>query len=170
MVMLSELLDNKKLKILNLVAGQAGISRIVSGAIMLDNPEMVNWMREGEMLLTTGFLLKDNPMMQEQLITNLAQSNAGGLVVKLKRYFDTTPRAMLKKADELDFPLFELPYYMSLSELSEIINKYIYFSEKNIKDSEKNISEALFKIIEGNGNMKAILELSKSIHPMLMLY
>ena len=50
MVMLSELLDNKKLKILNLVAGQAGISRIVSGAIMLDNPEMVNWMREGEML------------------------------------------------------------------------------------------------------------------------
>lgn len=51
---------------------------------------------------------------------------------------------------------------MSLSELSEIINKHIYLTEKGINNSKKDISELLFKAIEHNGNIKGILNLSES--------
>ena len=58
---LQELLTLSKLKSVQLIAGAKGADVTVSGAVMLDNPEMVEWMRTGELLLTTGYVLKENP-------------------------------------------------------------------------------------------------------------
>ena len=42
---LQELLTLSKLKSVQLIAGAKGADVTVSGAVMLDNPEMVEWMR-----------------------------------------------------------------------------------------------------------------------------
>ena len=102
---LRELLKQNELRVVEVAAGADGLARTISGAVMFDNPEMVNWMRAGEIMLTTGYFLLDDPVKQEKVLRDLADSGSGGLVIKMKRYFHEIPPAMLQLADELHFPL-----------------------------------------------------------------
>ena len=52
---LRELLKQNELRVVEVAAGADGLARTISGAVMFDNPEMVNWMRAGEIMLTTGY-------------------------------------------------------------------------------------------------------------------
>ena len=54
---LRELLKQNELRVVEVAAGADGLARTISGAVMFDNPEMVNWMRAGEIMLTTGYFL-----------------------------------------------------------------------------------------------------------------
>lgn len=84
---LRELLKQNELRVVEVAAGADGLARTISGAVMFDNPEMVNWMRAGEIMLTTGYFLLDDPVKQEKVLRDLADSGSGGLVIKMKRYF-----------------------------------------------------------------------------------
>ena len=88
MMTVKELLGLDKLKSIELAAGKAGAKRAVTGAVMLDNPEMVDWMREGELLLTTGYVLKENPDLQDDILDALIKNKASGLAIKTRRYFE----------------------------------------------------------------------------------
>lgn len=154
---LYELLNLSKLKSVQLVAGEKGKDVTVSGAVMLDNPEMVDWMRTGELLLTTGYVLKENPQKQEEILRSLIQNKASGLAIKTRRYFEEIPPNIIDFAKANDFPVLQLPYYMSLSEISEIINRSIYLSEYNTAPAT-SLSHALFDIIQKNGGIKDIID------------
>lgn len=154
---LSELLSLDKLKSIEIVAGLKGIQREATGAVMLDNPDMVNWMREGEILLTTGYVLKENPHRQLEILDELIKNKAGGLAIKVRRYFDEIPPEMIKKADDNGFPILQLPYYMSLSEVSEILNKQIYLAQQGIT-FQNAVSQSLFDLIQRNSSIKSILD------------
>ena len=45
---LRELLKQNELRVVEVAAGADGLARTISGAVMFDNPEMVNWMRPGK--------------------------------------------------------------------------------------------------------------------------
>ena len=154
---LSDLLKLSKLNSVELVAGAAGAGATVTGAVMLDNPEMVDWMRSGELLLTTGYVFKENPDRQETIIDGLIKNHAAGLAIKTRRYFDEIPPAIIEIAEARDFPILQLPYYMSLSEISEIINRSVFLSEYDPQPNG-NISQALFELIQQNGSVKDVLD------------
>lgn len=158
-MILSELLNLDKLKSVEVAAGSAGLNRKITGSVMLDNPEMVNWMREGEILLTTGYVLKDSPDKQIEILDELIKNKAGGLAIKVRRYFDEIPPQMIEKADSSGFPILQLPYYMSLSEISEIMNRHIYLAHQGI-NFQSTISQSLFDLIQRNGDIKSILDQS----------
>ena len=99
MMTVKELLGLDKLKSIELAAGKAGAERAVTGAVMLDNPEMVDWMREGELLLTTGYVLKENPDLQDDILDALIKNKASGLAIKTRRYFDEIPCSITDKAE-----------------------------------------------------------------------
>ena len=69
---LRELLKQNELRVVEVAAGADGLARTISGAVMFDNPEMVNWMRAGEIMLTTGYFLLDDPAKQEKVLRDLA--------------------------------------------------------------------------------------------------
>lgn len=160
MVTLKELLSLKKLNAVSLAAGSDGIQRAVSGAVMLDNPEMVDWMRDGEMLLTTGYVLKENPDIQDDFLLSLIKNKASCLAIKTRRYLDEIPKNMIETANSNGFPILQLPYYMSLSEISEIINKHIYLNE-NDSDNQNEPSQILFDMIQKNSDIKSLLDQSE---------
>lgn len=160
MVTLKELLDLSKLKAVSLAAGADGVKRAVTGAVMLDNPEMVDWMREGEMLLTTGYVLKEHPEIQDDIILSLIKNKASCLAIKTRRYFDEIPKGMIDTANFNGFPILQLPYYMSLSEISEIINRHIYLSDEAVH-TDVDPSHVLFDMIQKNSDIKSLLDQSE---------
>ena len=67
-------------------------------------------MRGGELLLTTGYTIRDDPSAAlERLVPALAERDLAGLVIKLGLYVDAIPDDVAALADQLGFPLVACP-------------------------------------------------------------
>ncbi|WP_223067734.1 PucR family transcriptional regulator [Paenibacillus caui] len=99
-----------------LVAGKDGISRIISSINLMDAPDVINWMKEGELLLTTAYAIKDSPEEFVTLLQKLNERGSSGLGIKLGRYWREIPEIVLLEADRLQIPLIELPFEFTFSE------------------------------------------------------
>lgn len=120
-----------------LVAGLRGINRTIRSVSIMDTPE-TTWLKRGDLLLTTGFVFKDDTNTQIKLIQEMAKRECAGLAIKVKRFFPSTPEAMILEANRLNFPLIEIPYDLALSDIllfvtREIFDRESIFNEQNRK-------------------------------------
>jgi PucR family transcriptional regulator, purine catabolism regulatory protein len=92
-----------------IVAGANGASRRIRGVNVMEDADIVRWMRGGELLLTTGYTIRDDPSALGRLVPALAERELAGLVVKLGLYVDAVPADVAAVADRLGFPLIGLP-------------------------------------------------------------
>ncbi|MBB6675466.1 PucR family transcriptional regulator [Cohnella nanjingensis] len=99
-----------------LIAGSAGRNRIVKSVNVMDAPDITDWIKEGEMLFTTAYLIKDDPADAIELLHKLNLCGASGLGIKLGRFWTAVPEALIAEADALGFPLIELPYPFTFSD------------------------------------------------------
>lgn len=115
---IGDLLASDKLPGLRLAAGQAAVGNRIGNVNTIDNIDSYDWLRAGDLILTTGFIYKDDPAQLTDMVERLSRINCAGLGFKTKRYFDTIPRQMLDKADERGFPILEIPLKYALSDVS----------------------------------------------------
>jgi purine catabolism regulator len=97
------------------LAGGQGLSREVVSVNVVDAPDIVDWVKPAELLLTSAYALKDladGPA----LIRGLAQKGAAGLGIKVGRFWQTIPDEVKIAADRLGFPILGLPLHFSLSD------------------------------------------------------
>ncbi|WP_379132794.1 PucR family transcriptional regulator [Paenibacillus sp. sgz500958] len=99
-----------------LIAGSKGKHRIVKSINVMDAPDISDWIKEGEMLLTTAYLIKDNLEEASELLQKLNRRGAAGLGIKLGRFWDALPEELVAEAEQLDFPLIELPFEFTFSD------------------------------------------------------
>jgi hypothetical protein len=90
-------------------AGRGGLNKAIQWVHVVDVPEMAEWVREGVLLFTTAFGIKDRPELQNTLIPDLVKVGVVGMVVAVGHYFHDIPEAMLRQADARDFPLLTWP-------------------------------------------------------------
>ena len=91
------------------VAGHGGLDRIVSRLNVMEVPDILPWVRPHELLLTTGYPLRSVPDTLPALVQELADRGLAGIGVKLGRYLDELPAAMLAEADRVGLPIIALP-------------------------------------------------------------
>src|SRR5256714_6577562 len=87
------------------LAGAGGLDRTITWVKVLESPETINWLAEGELLLTVAFAIKDDQAAQKDLMRNLAAVGSAGLVIKPERYLPQIPDHMIRQADEVNIPL-----------------------------------------------------------------
>ncbi|MFI7008444.1 PucR family transcriptional regulator [Streptomyces sp. NPDC050145] len=105
-----------------LVAGGRGADRVIRVANIMEVPDIVRWMRGGELLLTTAYALRDDEDALTALVPSLAGRGLAGLGVKIGPYLPRLPDSMLRAADELGFPVLELPGDVMFNDvLAEVI-------------------------------------------------
>ena len=159
---LGELLEMEAYSGVKILAGRAGLNKIVTGANVMEVPDILDWVKPGELLLTTGYAIKDDREAQKNLIPRLAEKGLAGLAIKPRRYLNEIPLLMIAKAEEYGFPLLEIPYNASFSDLLSpvlmvITNKQSIYLQKII-DAHRLFT----KIIAEGGGLKAIVsQLSK---------
>src|SRR5919106_4868601 len=106
MLALRELLRDLEVK---LVAGEAGVDNAVRWVHISEIVDPTPWLSGGELLLTTGLQL-ERPELQREYVARLAGHGLSGLGLGTGFAHSTVPDEMLAAADELGFPLFEVPY------------------------------------------------------------
>lgn len=115
-MMLSELLEIPVFSNSQLVAGQQGVNRMVHSVNMMDAPDIIDFLKPNELLITTAYAIKDQPERLKSLVAHMAEAGCAGLAIKTKRFLDEIPASVIKTADHLHFPLIELPLDYSLGE------------------------------------------------------
>jgi purine catabolism regulator len=116
-VVLAELLKVPTLARARVVGGHDGLRRPVRGVNVMEVPDILDWVKPDELLLTTAYPLRDDPVALDALIPRLAERGLAGIAVKPGRYIRAIPDSMIKAAEQHAFPLIELPPEASFNEI-----------------------------------------------------
>lgn len=148
----------------NVLAGNKGLSNIITKVNVMEVPDILNWVEEGEFLLTTAYSMKDDISGLKDLIIHFSEKGLAGLGIKTKRYIDELPDDILKVADYLGFPLIEISYELSYSTiiastLTEIVN-----NQTNTLYRIDNMHNKLLNIMLSMGGLK---EIAKALYDSL---
>lgn len=138
------LLTQSTLKGLKLLTCHSLTSTQICGVNIMDNPDTVQWIKPGELILTTGYVFVGHTDLQQQIPANLKKVGCAALCIKSKRFFDEIPPAMLEAAEQAELPLIELPYQYSLSDISEEISRQLYHLQFEEIASEQSLFNELF--------------------------
>lgn len=153
-----DLLNLPELKDLTLVSGKGGIDGLISAINTMDNPDTFRWLKDGEFLITSGYVLKENPELIKQIIKIMVDIGCTGLGIKIQRYFNEIPNEIIQASNLYNFPVIEIPYDYSLSYVSSVFYKEVYIARRRIMDQSIEMQEHFTNTVLMGGGLSKISE------------
>ena len=111
------LLQESGLHNIRLMTGKSQLMHPIVSVNVLDNPDVIKWFKQDELILTTGYVFKNHPELMPRILRDLKSCGCTALGIKVPRFFRQIPAEMLAEAKALDFPLLELPFFYGFSEI-----------------------------------------------------
>src|SRR5688500_16856249 len=132
------------------VAGAAGVDRVVQSANVMEVPDILPWVKPHELLFTTGYPLRESPDAWVGLVAALDDRGLAGLGVKLHRYVDALSEAMLAEAERRAFPVVELPRETGFADvLTQVLTRVLDHHAAALERSEEVHRGLLTVVFEG---------------------
>ena len=120
------------------VAGEENLQREITWVHMVDHPDIVNWVKAGELLLTTGYNWPNDAETSRRLVRELSEVGLAGVVLAVPRFREHFPDEAVEEARSVGLPLLELPWEVQFSQVThEILAKIINFQAEIIERSEQ---------------------------------
>src|SRR2546428_6935553 len=140
------------------LAGASGLDRTITWVKVLESPETISWLAEGELLLTVAFAIKDDRAAQRDLMRNLARVGSAGLVTTPGRSLRQIPDDMLGQADEFNIPLIRIPPDVSYLEImNPILERIINAQNTQLRRSIEIHRQFTDLALDGQG-LEAIVK------------
>ncbi|HKT03822.1 MAG TPA: PucR family transcriptional regulator ligand-binding domain-containing protein, partial [Rugosimonospora sp.] len=144
------------------LAGAAGLGRIVRRLNVMEVPDILPWVKPHELLLTTGYPLRHNPDALVDLVAELDQRGLAAIAVKLHRYLDALPAPMLAEADRRGFPIIEFPDGVGFDDvLNEVLGELLNRQAAALHRAEEAHRALVSVVLEGGGLDDLAAELSR---------
>ncbi len=162
-ITVKDIIENGPLKNCKLWAGQQNLNNEIKMVLILEVPTVLRWIKGGEILLTAGYVFKDDVNMGIKLIKDLAHHNIAALVIKPGQYIKKIPQQMIECAQEVGLPLIEIPPQMPYADImlpifENIVNEQ-YYRLKRVKE----VHEKFFNLLLKGGNIESISRLLSSL-------
>ena len=140
-LLVRDLLTLKHFHDWRIVGGAQGANRPISSLNLMESPDIANWTKENQFIVTTGYCIRDDVNAQKQIIVDLSKTGCSGLGLKIMRFFRRVPQHMIDVANQCGLPLIEIPDDHNISEIMNEIMKEVY-----VKKLEKTeLSYALYR-------------------------
>ncbi len=160
----------KKCKV---IAGFKGINNSVTRVNIMADPDALDWVDQGELLLTTAYSFsQDNIQTQKELIRGCVEKGLAGIGIKVHPYLQSLSNEIINLANELNFPIIDLYYTIPFSTITtkvfeEIFNRQALLLQRVEKIHEELMNamlqqysiEGISKIIYNNLNNPLIIKL-----------
>lgn len=150
-------INDSGIKNLSCIASRDHLNNSIKSVNVLDNIDVIHWMSENELVLTTGFCFKDDKQLQIKLIHDLKKVNCSALCIKVNRFFDEVPASMIEEAEKVGLPVIEIPYYCRFSEISRLIYTKLCNLETFNKEYRLNTIERLSECYFNNGSVEQMI-------------
>jgi purine catabolism regulator len=143
------------------VAGHEGLDRVVERANVMEVPDIAAWVKPQELLLTTGYPLRDTPGGMASLVTTLDSLGVSAIGVKLRRYLDELPQDMLRAADVAGLPLLLLPDGAGFDDLLNSVVAEILQRQSTVLVRGDTVDQRLVSVVLHGGGLD---ELVSALH------
>lgn len=156
---------------LQLLAGAASADRAVEGIHLSELDDPTPWMVPNSILLTTGLNIEADPKAGVRLLDTLADAGMAGLGVALDHYLAVLPSTMVRRAEELQFPLFTLP--MTVPFRRVLAHTYDALAARDTYRLRRSLavqSHLLELLIEERGVSELVQQLSQLLEATVLLF
>lgn len=161
-ITLSELLSSGIFESYKIASGKSDLERPIEGISLLETPDFFKYIVPRTFILTTLYPIKSDEGLFLKLIKGLSENGVAGIAIKLKRYVDFIPEAIVSLANDLHFPIITLDYDANLSTIaSRILNE---LSAKTLKKA--SLASVYFDMVnelEANPSIDSILALKSKL-------
>ncbi len=163
-IKIGEVLKTKFFSDYHLIAGEKGLDRETQAVALFDAPDGYKWFKGKELVLSSGYLFKDDIELFKDVIIFLHSKNSTGMAIKTDRYLKDIPEEIINLCNDLGFPLINIPYNVAWIDIinavnSIAMNRYIiHINDKKNADKLLLRSDNFHKKIE-----KIIVNLSEEI-------
>lgn len=160
-ISLEKLLKLEILKDSKVLAGNRGLKNKITKVNVMEVPDIIDWVSQGEFLITTAYSIRDDLQILEEIIPKLKEKGVAGLGIKLGRYVKELPKNIVELANEINFPILEVPLSISHTDIiSSILTQVISEQTNLLLEIERYNKEAMDIVIKG-GNLS---DIAKKLH------
>lgn len=144
-----------------IIAGYRGVHKTVNYVTIMEVPDIVNWLKGNELLLTSLYPIKDNLKAQKELVAQLHELGTSALAIKPNRFVDEIPLVILEEAERLGFPIIEIPEHISYLDILAPVMNTIFNDKVVLQQDLEQASKFLNEIsLDGQGIDRFIETLS----------
>ncbi|MBP1041591.1 PucR family transcriptional regulator ligand-binding domain-containing protein [Vagococcus sp. BWB3-3] len=116
---IKKLISHPRLADIFVMTKEEHLEREISTVTVLDAPDGPSWLKGGELVLTSGYIFKDDKELTT-FIEYLIKVNASGLGIKLNRYHQQLSDEVIALANHHSFSLVLIPYHCVWSDVISI--------------------------------------------------
>ncbi len=142
---LAKALEIPILKQCKILAGMDGLNKEIKSVNSFDAPDVLSWLKPGELVLTTGYIFQKDINQIIELTKELAKKQCVGLGIKL----NGIPSDLLQIADQLNLPILEIPPHLSLSDIMFPILKEVIAVQKEQQELNAR-AKFIYRIISAD--------------------
>lgn len=148
-----------------LVAGEQGVDRDVLWAAVVEIPHAGEWVRAGDLLLTTFYGLRDDEDAQMSLCATLAEKQVAGMIVATGQYVTHVPERVRAVADEVGFPIIELPWHVPFEDVVRVVSEHSLNDQYLLYKQSLIIHQTLTRLVLNGGSLQDVAhELCALLH------
>ncbi len=136
---------------LKIIAGKAGMDTVVSWVHMLEDETIVSRFHGEELTITTG-MKAVQPGWLLKLVQEMAKEECAGIIINTGMYLNAIPEEVIEWCEANNFPLLEMPWEISITELIQAYCMRIIGQNQ----LEKNIGNTFREIIHGRYSLEDI--------------
>lgn len=142
-----------------LISGFKGVRNTVSRVNIIADPDIFDWVKSGELLLTTAYSFnKADKEYQKSIILKAKEQNLAGIGIKVSPYLTNLSEEILTYAEELNFPIIEIDPSLPLSEILMEVMKQIYNKQTSLLERIEKAHEKFMEIMLDGKSMDEVLD------------
>lgn len=138
------------------LAGADGLHRVVRSANVMEVPDIVPWVRAEGLLLTTGYPLSAVVEELPKLVADLDARGVSAIAVKLHRYLDALPEAMLAEAERRSLPIIVVPEGTGFGEVLAQVFASVVSERASVLERSEEVHRQLVEVVLNGGDVSAV--------------
>nr|WP_106783053.1 PucR family transcriptional regulator [Lysinibacillus timonensis] len=157
MTTVRELLHAPEFQHLQLLAGEGGLNRKLSGINVIESTDLIPFCRPNELIVTTGVQMKNDVDQLEQLIRHSHSKKVAGFIINVGPYIPKVPESIVQFADEKQFPLFQMEWKYRVADLLKNTIELISMTQASI-NQQHNEEKLLYNLIFRYDHPRMLIE------------
>ncbi|MEA4888457.1 MAG: PucR family transcriptional regulator ligand-binding domain-containing protein [Clostridiaceae bacterium] len=145
----------------SLIAGKSGLEREIRCIDTMEEPNIYRWLQKHELLMTTGYSIRDDNHLFLELIDQLNRAGGAGLAIATHFIGEFSADA-IALADRLGLPLIKIPPNIPFIELTNPLMKAIVDNQNKVLRFSESMNKQFIDLqINGGGFQDIVNVLGK---------
>lgn len=153
-----EILKMKEWSSCTVIAGEKGLDREVFYIDSMEVPDIIPWLKEKELLITTAYAVKDSEETLLGIIRALAENHSSGIALKTIFFGEITEK-IKQTANELEVPMIEIPKDTPAIDLTNPLMKKIVSVQNRKLEFNKAMNEKFLAVQIEGGSFEGIAKI-----------